>query len=119
MTSDAISLIQNGHVVYVNWQNDDPNEPNKYKPRPVIILDKFSETYCKAVGITDIENIGDIVKAKGTRVNADSTEGRSMQLRKDSFVNFRDSKTIPTSSFISKWGKCPNALFEEVSKACL
>ena len=117
MNQAAVDQVKNGHVVNVYWKNDDPNEPNVYKPRPVIILDKYSETYCLAVGITDLDNI-DLSKAKGIQVLKDSDIGKQMRLTKNSFVNFNDCKNIPTSAFINLKGKCPNNFFDQVLKGC-
>jgi hypothetical protein len=116
MSQGVFDKYKNGDVLWANYPVDDPNDPHDFKPRNVLLLDKFSSSYYKVVCITDLVNI---TTQRGIAIYVNSDEATSMKLIKDSFINFSDCQTIPAISVKFKKGKCPEKIFQQVLAANL
>lgn len=96
----APQLYERGDVVWCYLIFEDRRET---KPRPVVILEAYSDSYlvCKITG-TDYSQ-----QRKGRWISSNMAEYRTMGLTKDSFIDFERQAEMSYTMFNGKIGECP------------
>ena len=93
-----------GDVVLVYFPYRDENNNLVVKVRPAVILSLEGDQERIIIQVTS-KNRSD--KLRGLWVVKDSTDGREMGLRTDSFINITYQITITLRDIIRKIGYCP------------
>jgi len=108
--------IKEWGVYLALYPNDNPSELYDSKPASVVVFKKETDSFITVIRITDLDNISDANLQKGIQIYDNTEEYLKMGLRKDSFINIKDYKTISYRNFIQYFGKCPNEIIAKIKE---